>query len=258
MSHKKNDVAAALLSVLALVGAVPIVLATFLQLKPGASVTLERYGAFLSEPHLAIVYAILFGVGCLLAVRADKIIWGVILLPLLAIAIWPIFRAADEELPVPTGAIVAFAGDCPLGWQASTDLAGRFMLGAGKDTDEIYWKQGESGGAWDINLSKENLPSHEHSYYDIWYSEAASRRREGGVGGQPTVEVPKGFGSGDSDSDNNRGLYLRRNTSSYGPGQTYIHKQPYFTVTFCVRNRPTASVTINRTQNKPSSDVAAE
>ena len=72
-SKKQNSVEAALLSVLALVGVVPIVLATWLLLKPGASLTLEHYSTFVREPYLAIVYAVLFGVGCLLAAGPVKL-----------------------------------------------------------------------------------------------------------------------------------------------------------------------------------------
>ena len=89
-------------------------------------------------------------------------------MPLLAIAIWPLFRDADEPLPIPAGAIVAFAGDCPIGWEASSSLAGRFLLGAGQgNLDErgnplTVRTRGESAGQESHTLQPNEMPRHRH------------------------------------------------------------------------------------------------
>lgn len=84
---------------------------------------------------------------------------------------------------IPSGAVVAFDGECPsLGWRPFTEANGRFLVGAGEPTDPKHgtWQQqlpsgnlsqprdlttyvlGRSGGEETHLLSEAEMPSHSH------------------------------------------------------------------------------------------------
>lgn len=100
------------------------------------------YNAIMLQPWSSVVYAVLFGVGAVMCFQITKPVFAVFLLPALLAAVWPIIGEKPTMLPVPSGAIVAFAANhdtapegnmgCPIGWTPHTQLAGRFPLGAGR------------------------------------------------------------------------------------------------------------------------------
>lgn len=62
----------------------------------------------------------------------------------------------DRNSALPQGAIVAFAGNCPQGWQDFDVAAGRMLIGAGQGEGLPKRRQGEIGGGSEnaeVNLS---------------------------------------------------------------------------------------------------------
>lgn len=153
--------------------------------------------------------------------------------------------AAVQQALCPTGSILPFAGDtAPTGWLLcdgtalnrngyatlfavvgtrfgygdSTnfrvpDLRGRFLRGrdggAGRDEDRNSRGAMNSGGSTGDavgSVQDEQYRSHTHNYYDIYFSE------NGGSG----TAYTNGWGSGDSDGDNEPSEILRTGIASGG------------------------------------------
>lgn len=126
---------------------------------------------FLRSPSAALAFSVLFAAGGLAAIRLGNVVWIAALLPVLVLAMLPVFTGRQERGIVPIGGILAFqetftvSGEtaaCPAGWREVTALAGRFPLGAG---------EGERGprrvgdlpiGSETALIEVRHLPSHRH------------------------------------------------------------------------------------------------
>jgi len=138
---------------------------------------------------------------------------------------------------IPQGLICMWSGSStPSGWalcngsNGTPDLRNRFIVGSGGE-----YSTKNTGGAKSVSLTKEQMPSHNHTarsnstgghnhsitggshshaYKDIYYNEDSNHddARSGSVYGYEYIE--KGMGSGDSDTNNNRAFYKKRTTSS--------------------------------------------
>jgi microcystin-dependent protein len=112
---------------------------------------------------------------------------------------------------------------------------GRTLIGAGTGTDtngvQRSYSEGSTGGTYEEVISKSQLPAHEHSYEDSYLFEAA-----GSVSGVPTTNkknvgfINGGFGSGDTDADNNTLVFRNNTTGSVGGNQPTNNVQPYVAV----------------------------
>ncbi|WP_323032389.1 hypothetical protein [Paracoccus sp. (in: a-proteobacteria)] len=184
----------------------PIGIVALQMLQPGSN--LDIVSTFLRRPCGAVTYAILFGVGALLAVRSQKVIWAFLLLPVLGLAIWPVFRGTAEELPVPEGAIVAFGRvyhetehGCPAGWEPTEHLAGRFPLGAGQGEGLTLRQLGDDAeGAETHVLAMPEMPSHSHDFTTFARD---FRRGSGGIGvlqGRTTGTTQPAGGNSDGET----------------------------------------------------------
>lgn len=112
---------------------------------------------------------------------------------------------------------------------------GRTLVGAGTSTDvngvDRSFAEGSTGGTYQNALSTSQLPSHSHPYEDAYYFEnansvtnvpATSKKNVGFING--------GYGSGDTDTDNNTLLIRNTVTSSIGGNQPVENVQPYVAV----------------------------
>ncbi len=71
----------------------------------------------------------------------SKVLAGVVGAVVIAIVFW-FFGFFREEFIVPPGAVLAFEEGCPGGWRPYTAAQGKFVLGAGNETDST-----SSGGS---------------------------------------------------------------------------------------------------------------
>lgn len=174
MSVPKNRTEIAFLAIIVIAGLVPLSIYAIEAAKPGTAWTL--IDTFLRRPSGAVTFAVLFGFGALLASRIQQAFWAILLLPVLILALWPIFRGTAEELPVPDGAVVAFlqsadsekTNACPSGWTQATALSGRFPLGAGLGPEfggvqAPNSRLGVTGGEESVRLTVEQMPAHNHA-----------------------------------------------------------------------------------------------
>jgi microcystin-dependent protein len=150
---------------------------------------------------------------------------------------------------LPKGCIIMFHGTAaPIGWaicdgtQDTPDLRGRFVLGlgiAGPNNPNTYTGDSDGKDAGYVNenytlntkggcvkqtLSEAQMPSHNHGFNDIYYSETWS----------PTG-IRNWFGSGRSDGDN--GPHSTWNTSSEmkGGGAAHTNMPPYYVLLYIMR-----------------------
>jgi microcystin-dependent protein len=109
---------------------------------------------------------------------------------------------------------------------------GRTLVGQGTGTDvnsvQKSFPAGSTGGTYENKLTKSQLPAHDHPYEDSYYFE-----NSGSVSGAPTSNkrnvgfLNGGYGSGDTDTDNNTLLFRNAVTSSVGGNQAVDNLQPY-------------------------------
>ena len=161
---------------------------------------------------------------------------------------------------VPVGGVILWSGTLatiPSGWALcdgnSTyrvggttltvpDLRNRFVLGASESAAPRT-----TGGSETITLTEANLPPHSHIYKDSYYPE-----HSGTTSGR-TLPNPENLGasydhlgssyigSGDSDTDNNTLLYIKRRSESTGGSNgaaTPINiRPPYYALAYIIRTR---------------------
>ena len=116
---------------------------------------------------------------------------------------------------VPNGAVVAFEGSCPDGWQLFPSAGGRFIVGAGEHPNRPLrtYRVGEVGGEELHLLTIDELPPHSHQY-------TATGVLKSGCGLQ---------GCNDSLTQD------ARPTSTVGGGQPFENRPPYLALTYCRR-----------------------
>lgn len=147
-----------------------------------------------------------------------------------------LFEVLEELLSLvalPQGAVVAFdrAEGCPDGWTNFSEAEGLVIVGA--NSDYVYRVQ---GGEKDILLADEHMPSHDHTFTDIYFSEAAGLLPRG----MKSISVPKKAGSQGYDEDNvGWGFPERRTDPSGHLAETRAllnNMQPYLPLHFCKRD----------------------
>lgn len=159
-------------------------------------------------------------------------------------------KYVDDEIrkiqAVPTGVIVMWSGavsNIPKGWQLcdysiipgtnkrTPDLRGRFIVGYSKDESD-YGLIGKTGGKKSVTLSKDELPSHSHSFKNYFYSE----KDRSAVGGDGYDQFSKNIiGSNDTDEDNNRLYYMNSTTNSTGSGNAFDNRPPYYVLAYIIK-----------------------
>ncbi len=135
---------------------------------------------------------------------------------------------------VPSGVIVMWSGSVasiPSGWalcngaSGTPDLRDRFVVGAGSS-----YSPGNTGGANTVTLNVNQIPSHNHTYTDVFYSEANAFR----PAGTTAVAVPANVGSGGSDSDNT-GYGVTRTSNNTGASQSHENRPLYWALAYIMK-----------------------
>lgn len=116
-----------------------------------------------------------------------------------------------------------------VGYFRVPDLRGRFVVGQ-HDSDNDYRTPGSGGGLKKVSLSKDEIPSHDHSFKDYYYPE--SRINLGSGYANPTNNLT---GSGRSDTDNDSCLYYTHQTENTGGGQSHENRPPYYVLAYIMR-----------------------
>lgn len=135
---------------------------------------------------------------------------------------------------IPIGGIIMWSGATtavPAGWalcngqtasgKVTPNLTDRFVVGAGGS----YYAPGNTGGNNSVTISVAQLPAHNHTYVDAYFSES---------GGDNSPSGGKYKGSGDSDNDN----YLwtiKRTSDNTGSGAAVDIRPPYYALAFIMR-----------------------
>ncbi|WP_310621507.1 phage tail protein [Flexibacterium corallicola] len=148
------------------------------------------------------------------------------MLPSLILAVSPVFFGFRSDLPVPKGAIVAFAKTfevggkpqvCPPGWSPVDGLAGRMPLGAGAGADLTPRAVGDiPSGTETHKLTVNEMPSHTHRYG--YSSGIRSPKHDDTTASQ--------FGQKDQSPE----------TSATGGSKPHNNMPPYYVVQFCRLN----------------------
>jgi hypothetical protein len=129
---------------------------------------------------------------------------------------------------MPPGAIVMWSGRLdaiPVGWrlcdgsQGTPDLRSRFVVGAGAG-----YAVGATGGADQVTLTAAQMPSHNHGYSDIYWSEVSG-----------WVDVPGGVGNWGPEDHDNRGHEMGRATGHAGGSQPHENRPPYYALAYIMK-----------------------
>ncbi len=137
---------------------------------------------------------------------------------------------------IPLGGIIMWSGSViPDGWALcdggrhnnikTPDLRNRFIVGSGS-----AYAIGNKGGANQVTLTVEQIPSHNHSLRDYYHAEVSKSDDS-----YKQYRGYKGTGSGNSDNDNDYLYYHSHNTYSTGGGQAHENRPPYYALAFIMR-----------------------
>lgn len=110
------------------------------------------------------------------------------------------------------------------------DLRGRFVVGQ-HDSDNDYKTPGSGGGSKAVALTKDQLPSHSHTFKDYYFAEAHKKVK----GNYDNIETNSKIGSNDTDYDNNYLQYYKHDTENAGSGQTHENRPPYYVLAYIMR-----------------------
>jgi len=117
------------------------------------------------------------------------------------------------------------AAQIPEGWAEVEDWRGRMPVGWNPVPPEEYQSEvfdtvGKMGGNTHNHITINQMPSHNHAYGDIYWSESGG-----------SIPLPGNRGSGDTDGDNS-GYEVARGTAYTGSGQAFNIMNPYRVVLF--------------------------
>lgn len=110
------------------------------------------------------------------------------------------------------------------------DLRGRFVVGQ-HDSDNDYKTPGNGGGSKAVALTKDQLPSHAHTFKDYYFAETNKKVK----GNYDNIATNSKVGSGDTDYDNEYLQYYKHDTESTGSGQTHENRPPYYVLAYIMR-----------------------
>lgn len=144
---------------------------------------------------------------------------------------------------IPKGLISMWSGSIstiPDGWalcdgnNGTPDLRNRFIVGAGEE-----YSVGATGGAKEVTLTEEQMPSHNHSRGTLGISSAGSHSHslDTGSGSSTDTGLMKSNSSG-SRSTSSAGSHshsISGNTGSAGSGQAHENRPPYFALAFIMK-----------------------
>ncbi|NDV79917.1 hypothetical protein [Dysgonomonas sp. 511] len=125
---------------------------------------------------------------------------------------------------IPAGLISMWSGSIdaiPGGWalcdglQGRPDLRGRFIVGYDRDDDD-YKPIGKTGGAKQVTLSAEQIPSHSHKFTGMQYQ--TNTWKGGGAPDQGYVTY-----------------YQDRETQTAGGGKAHENRPPYFVLAYIIK-----------------------
>jgi microcystin-dependent protein/type II secretory pathway pseudopilin PulG len=129
----------------------------------------------------------------------------------------------------PSGAIAAFTGGCPAGWNGAAEFAGRVMVGSGSG-----YSVGEAGGADFAVLTENQMPRHRHY---IVYGPNGSHDWEMDRTIDATVRQNSNSGGDTEYSMNGTPEEADRGNSGYsGDNAPFDNRQAYSVVNFCRKN----------------------
>ena len=149
----------------------------------------------------------------------------------------------SKEYVFNSGTIVMFTGrvdDIPTGWslcdgtKGTPDLRGRFVVSTGNG-----YNLGNKGGSTSVNLGANHLPSHNHVYWDTYFSEHGGRNPDGSKpfqhSGLQVRNLGLNIGMKKTDWDNKQyGHYLQTENNST---RNFSHDNmpPYFALMFIMK-----------------------
>lgn len=153
-----------------------------------------------------------------------------------------------SSIQFPPGMIIAWKPPvdsdkthAPAGWAIcdgtdnTPDLRGKFILGSNpyynKNDDYTVRETDEKGGSEKHTLTVAELPSHSHSYTDVYFSEYSGIDKRGLDILEDGNDKP---GSGKNDYDN---TYLGKNktTGSSGSGTAHNNMPPFYTLIYIIK-----------------------
>ncbi|MCY4259969.1 MAG: hypothetical protein OXC91_06865 [Rhodobacteraceae bacterium] len=130
---------------------------------------------------------------------------------------------------LPSGAVIAFTGNCPedKGWSSYPNGEGRFLLGAGKsrDIDQTY-EVGDDGGSSFVQLTEAQMPSHRHDDVD---GEGVANHLLVQVDGRPLTETEVDGISSHREFNQRDGVRM----AERGKDEAHENRPPYIVVNFC-------------------------
>lgn len=129
---------------------------------------------------------------------------------------------------VPSGAIAAFSGGCPAGWNAYTAAAGRVLVGAGSG-----YNVGDTGGANSVTLTVSQMPQHSHHMF------ANAQQGYNTIQNYPDAAPNRGAAGSSSGASYNIGANTyglgatQGATEKVGGNQPFDNRQPYLALNYC-------------------------
>ena len=137
---------------------------------------------------------------------------------------------------LPRFCIIAFHGNNPPnGWvicdgnNGTPDLRGRFVLAAGHKNGQTDRDWGNYGGEETHTLTTDEMPHHNHNYFDRYYIENKDSVNNQGL------SVSNQYGSSGTDSDNNRMLKIDGGTSNTGNSRPHNNMPPFYVLTYIMK-----------------------
>ncbi len=135
---------------------------------------------------------------------------------------------AESVVSVPYGAVMAFDGDCPDGWEEVVNAQGRTLIGSGvfvEDGITYTYNNGDTGGFTKVQLTVDELPSHNHI-----------------ISGQDNTGAPTGGSANEVGNVENYPSIFHRTSSNTGGDQAHENRPPYIAYKIC-------KCTLNNGQN---------
>jgi microcystin-dependent protein len=146
---------------------------------------------------------------------------------------------------LPRGSIIMWYGtEVPEGWilcdgtNGTPDLRGRFVVGTGQGSGLTNRNLNDKGGEEMHALTVNEMPSHNHQYFDSFWIENFDffNKKFGGKGISQNNDFGGNlFGNGaDYDTDNNV-IGYNTNTKNNGGSQPHNNMPPFYALTFIMK-----------------------